>query len=130
MRCLVWLGVDVGEFVLAGCGGAGSDAELGGDVTGALKGEEFAVLTESIRRFGEVYERVESSKRQHMAQLKRMRRDMQRDLEVRWREILEKAEMEIESIEEEEEGGDNAKKRLGDDDGGEKHNNGAVDASP
>ncbi|CAM0882431.1 unnamed protein product [Alopecurus aequalis] len=133
-------GVDVGEFVLAGCstaapGNSGPDAELGEDQKyepGVVKGKEFAVLREAIRRFGEVYERVESSKRQHMAELKRMRRDMQRDLEVRWREILERAQMEIVSLEEEndteEEGDDN--KRLGDYNGVEMQNNGAVDASP
>lgn len=133
-------GVDVGEFVLAGCsraapGNSGPDAELGEDQTdepGVVKGNDFAVILESIRRLGEVYERVESSKRQHMAELKRMRSDMQRDLEVRWRETLERAQMEIASLEEEddteEEGDDD--KRLGDYNGVEMQTNGAVDASP
>jgi hypothetical protein len=133
-------GVDVGELVLAGCsraapGNSGPDAELGGDQTyepGVVKGNDFAVLRESIRRFEEVYGRVESSKRQHMAELKRMRRDMQRDLAVRWRETLERAQKEIASLEEEndteEEGDDN--KSFGDYNGVDMQNNGAVDASP
>jgi hypothetical protein len=102
------------------------------DEPGVVKGNDFAVILESIRRLGEVYERVESSKRQHMAELKRMRSDMQRDLEVRWRETLERAQMEIASLEEEddteEEGDDD--KRLGDYNGVEMQTNGAVDASP
>uniref|UniRef100_A0ACD5VGG7 Uncharacterized protein n=2 Tax=Avena sativa TaxID=4498 RepID=A0ACD5VGG7_AVESA len=133
-------GMDVGELVLAGCSTAapdnsGPDAELGEDPIyepGVVKGKEFAVLRESIRRFEEVYERVESSKRQHMAELKRMRMDMQRDLEVRWREILERAQMEIASLEEEndtEEEGDDRKK-LGDYNGVEIQDNGTMDASP
>lgn len=132
--------MDVGELVLAGCStvaprNSGPDAELEEDQkyeSGAVKGKEFAVLRESIRRFEEVYERVESSKRQHMAELKRMRRDMQRDLEVKWREILERAQIEIASLEEdndtEEEGDDD--KRLGDYNGVDIQSNGAVDASP
>lgn len=143
MPRLSW-GVDAGEFVLAGCGNAapgdpGSDAELGEERTdgpGAVKGKEFAVLAESIRKLGEVYERMESSKRQHMAEVKRMRRDFQRDLDARWREILEKAEAEIASLGEEdgeegdaEEEGDDSR-RFGDDDGGKEQNNGTVYASP
>lgn len=99
--------------------------------TGAVQGEEFAILTEAIHRLREVYERVESSRRQHMAELKRMRKDMQRDLEVRRREILEKAQMEIASLEEEEDAKEGAvNNRLEDYNGVEEQNNGALDASP
>ncbi|KAE8793924.1 trihelix transcription factor ASIL1 [Hordeum vulgare] len=130
-------GVDVAELVLAGCSkveprNSVSDAQLRENQTyetGAVQGDEFAMLTESIDRLREVYERVENSKRQHMEELKRMRKDMQRELEVRRREILEKAQMEIASLEEDDaEGAVN--NTLGDYNGVEEHNNGALDASP
>ncbi|BAB68057.1 6b-interacting protein 1-like [Oryza sativa Japonica Group] len=127
-------GLDAAEYVLGGCENAGtrdsgSGAELGEEQpneAGAGKGEDFELLVESIRKLGDVYERVESSKRQHMAEVEWLRRDLQRDLEVRRREILEKAQAEIARLTEEDgeegdlkegEGDDN--KRFGDDGGGE-----------
>ncbi|KAF0918091.1 hypothetical protein E2562_022681 [Oryza meyeriana var. granulata] len=128
-------GLDAAEYVLGGgCDNAGtrdpgSDAELGEEQpneAGLGKGKDFEVLAESIRKLGDVYERVESSKRQHMAEVERMRRDLQRDLEVRRREILEKAQAEIACLSEEdgeegdlEEGEGDDNKRFGDDGGGE-----------
>ncbi|XP_037406178.1 uncharacterized protein LOC125544342 [Triticum urartu] len=131
-------GVDVGELVLAGCskvvpGNSVPDVQLREKQTYepvAVQGEEYAILTEAIHRLREVYERVESSRRQHMAELKRMRKDMQRDLEVRRREILEKAQMEIASLEEEDAKDGAVNNRLEDYNGVEEQNNGALDASP
>ncbi|VAH62433.1 unnamed protein product [Triticum turgidum subsp. durum] len=131
-------GVDVGELVLAGCskvvpGNSVPDVQLRERQTYepvAVQGEEYAILTEAIHRLREVYERVESSRRQHMAELKRMRKDMQRDLEVRRREILEKAQMEIASLEEEDAKDGAVNNRLEDYNGVEEQNNGALDASP
>uniref|UniRef100_J3L3J2 Uncharacterized protein n=2 Tax=Oryza brachyantha TaxID=4533 RepID=J3L3J2_ORYBR len=102
-------GLDAAGYVLGGCDDAGtrdsgSDAELGeGQTIEAVagKGNEFEMLAESIRKLGDAYERVESSKRQHMAEVERMRKDLQRDLEVRRREILEKAQAEIARLSEE-----------------------------
>ncbi|KAL5227341.1 hypothetical protein ABZP36_015606 [Zizania latifolia] len=127
---LSW-GLNAGEYVLGGCGDAGtrdsgSDAELEEEPTdeaGSEKGKEFEVLAEAVRKLGDVYQKVESSKRQHMAEVERMRRDLQRDLEVRRREILEKAQTEIARLNEEdgedgdlEEAKDNGddNKRVGD----------------
>jgi len=101
----------------------------------------FMALTESIQKFADVFARIESSKRRHMAEVEQMRRDLQRDLDAKWREILEKARAEIASLsdededEDEDEGGVEEDGVVGDDKiledvGGEEQNNGAMDASP
>jgi Skp family chaperone for outer membrane proteins len=94
-------------------------------------------LTESIQKFAEVFARIESSKRRHMAEVEQMRRDLQRDLDAKWREILEKAQAEIASLNDEdedegdvEEDGDAGDDKILEDGGGEEQNNGAMDASP
>uniref|UniRef100_A0A0D9V501 Myb/SANT-like DNA-binding domain-containing protein n=1 Tax=Leersia perrieri TaxID=77586 RepID=A0A0D9V501_9ORYZ len=128
-------GLDAAEqMLLLSAGGkavtrdSGSDAELVEvqiNEAGAGKRKDIEMLAESIRKLGDVYERVESSKRQHIDEMDRMRRDLQRDLELRRREILEKAQAEIACLCEEDgvessdledregEGDDN--KRIGDD---------------
>ncbi|CAD6237054.1 unnamed protein product [Miscanthus lutarioriparius] len=96
----------------------------------------FVALTESIQKFEEVFVRMESSKRQHMVEVEQMRRDLQRDLDAKWREILEKAQAEIARLSNEDEDESDAEedgdvgdgKRL--EDGGDEQNNGAMDASP
>uniref|UniRef100_A0A0E0JNB5 Myb/SANT-like DNA-binding domain-containing protein n=1 Tax=Oryza punctata TaxID=4537 RepID=A0A0E0JNB5_ORYPU len=117
-------GLDAAEYVLGGCDNAGTrdsgfDAELGDEEqpneAGAGKGKDFDLLVESIRKLGDVYERVESSKRQHMAEVERMRRDLQRDLEVRRREILVKAQAEIVRLTEEDGEEGDLKEGEGDD---------------
>jgi hypothetical protein len=97
----------------------------------------FMALTESIQKFAEVFARIESSKRRHMAEVEQMRRDLQRDLDAKWREILEKAQAEIASLNDEdedegdvEEDGDAGDDKILEDGGGEEQNNGAMDASP
>ncbi|KAF8678497.1 hypothetical protein HU200_046251 [Digitaria exilis] len=97
----------------------------------------FLAVTESIQKFGEVFARIESSKRRHMAEVEQMRKDLQRDLDAKWREILEKAQAEIaclsdvdgdeDDVEEDGDGGDD--KRL-EDGGGQEQSNGVMDASP
>ncbi|OWM89918.1 trihelix transcription factor ASIL2-like [Punica granatum] len=64
--------------------------KLGGD------GEEgMRVLADSIERFGKLYERIESDKREQMMELRKMRADFDRELELQKEEILEKASAEI-----------------------------------
>ncbi|XP_010911328.1 uncharacterized protein [Elaeis guineensis] len=69
----------------------------------------FRMLADSIQKFGDIYAKMESKKRQQMAELERMRKDFQRDLEMHKRKILERAQAEIaniraeEGVEEEEE---------------------------
>ncbi|XP_062206703.1 trihelix transcription factor ENAP1-like [Phragmites australis] len=142
---LSW-GVDAPERMLGGGWDvrpvdSGSDAELGEEQkieVAARNSNGFGVLAESIQKFVEVYERMDSRKRQQMAELEQMRRDFHRDLDAKWREILAKAQAEIGCLEDEdcdegdaEEDGDggSGSKRL-EDDGGEEQNNGDTDASP
>ncbi|XP_062219794.1 trihelix transcription factor ENAP1-like [Phragmites australis] len=142
---LTW-GTRAPEYMLggggdAGPGNSGSDVELGEpQKIGAVAGHSirFAVLTKSIQKLGEVFERMESRKRQHMAEVEQMRRDFQRDLDGKWREILEKVKtgtacLGYEDVDEGDAGedgdGGDDNKRL-EDGGGEEQNNGAMDASP
>lgn len=85
---------------------AGEDGYL---VSGKGVGEQgvscdpaaYRMLADSVRKFGEIYERIENSKRQQMMELERMRMDFHRDLEVQKRQILERAETEIANIRDE-----------------------------
>ncbi|XP_062089413.1 trihelix transcription factor ENAP1-like [Humulus lupulus] len=67
------------------------------------EGSSFGLLANTIHKFGEIYEKIEDSKRQQMAELEKMRMDFQRDLEVQRRQIIERAQAEIEKIQQ---GGD------------------------
>nr|XP_010925093.1 trihelix transcription factor ASIL2 [Elaeis guineensis] len=78
----------------------------------------FRMLADSIQKFGEIYEKMENSKRQQMAELERMRKEFQRDLEVHKRQILERAQAEIAKIREEE-GEDEEEERSEDDEDGD-----------
>ncbi|EEF48290.1 transcription factor, putative [Ricinus communis] len=67
------------------------------------------VLADSVQKFGEIYEKIESSKREQMLELERMRVEFQKELELQKKQILEKAQAEIAKIrdgddEEEDEG--------------------------
>jgi len=108
----------------------------------AVEGNQdgFMAVTESIQKFAEVFARIESSKRRHMAEVEQMRRDLQRDLDAKWREILEKAQAEIASLSDEdededegegdvEEDGDVGNDKILEDVGGEEQNNGTMNAS-
>ncbi|XP_059634976.1 trihelix transcription factor ENAP1 [Cornus florida] len=64
-------------------------------------GSSFRLLADSIQKFGEIYEKIENSKRQQMMELEKMRMDFQRDLEVQKKQILERAQAEIAKIQQE-----------------------------
>lgn len=58
----------------------------------------FKMLADSFQKFSEIYERIESSKRQQMLELEKMRMEFHRDLELQKRQILERAQAEIAKI--------------------------------
>lgn len=58
----------------------------------------FRLLADSIYKFSEIYEKTESSKRQQMLELEKMRMDFHRDLELQKRKMLERAQAEIAKI--------------------------------
>eukprot|EP00252_Welwitschia_mirabilis_P012056 TRINITY_DN26826_c0_g1_i1.p1 TRINITY_DN26826_c0_g1~~TRINITY_DN26826_c0_g1_i1.p1 ORF type:complete len:410 (+),score=90.11 TRINITY_DN26826_c0_g1_i1:148-1377(+) len=72
----------------------------GGRGTKRKKDNDEAVrsLSDSIRRFGEIYEKIENSKRQQMLELERMRKEFDRELKARKREIFEQTQMELDKI--------------------------------
>lgn len=85
------------------------------------------VLADSIHKFGEIYEKIEESKRKQMVELETMRQDFQRELELQKKQIVDRAEAEIAKIremdeddydddEEEDEGGDDDDDAAADDD--------------
>ncbi|KAA0059286.1 trihelix transcription factor ASIL2 [Cucumis melo var. makuwa] len=55
----------------------------------------FRMLADSIHKFSEIYEKIESSKRHQMMELEKMRMDFLRDLELQKRQIMERAQAEI-----------------------------------
>ncbi|KAF6172871.1 hypothetical protein GIB67_035425 [Kingdonia uniflora] len=61
-------------------------------------------LTDSIEKFGQIYEKIENKKRDQMVELEKMRMEFYRDLEIKKRQIMERAHAEL------------AKIRRGDDD--------------
>ncbi|KAJ6715231.1 TRIHELIX TRANSCRIPTION FACTOR ASIL2 [Salix viminalis] len=68
---------------------------LGRDCIGQ---SSFGLLADSIHKFSDIYEKIESSKRQQMLELEKMRMDFQRDLEMQKRQIIERAQAEIAKI--------------------------------
>ncbi|GAA0175414.1 DNA-binding transcription factor [Lithospermum erythrorhizon] len=64
-------------------------------VRGGVDQKSAKILADSIQKFGEIYEKIETSKRKQMMELERMRRDFQRDLELQKKEIVERALYEI-----------------------------------
>lgn len=80
-----------------------SDEEKEEDSSGAEEednGESARMLAGAIQRFGEIYEKIESSKRKQMVELEKMRSDFQRDLEVQKKHIVHHAQTEIAKIRE------------------------------
>ena len=67
-------------------------------------GSSIRLLANSINKFSEIYEKIETSKRQHMVEIEKMRMDFQRDLEMQKRQIMERAQAEIAKIRRGEEG--------------------------
>ncbi|EOY30841.1 hypothetical protein QQP08_025130 [Theobroma cacao] len=64
------------------------------------------MLADSVQRFGKIYEKIESSKGEHMKELEKMRMDFQKELEVQKKQILERAQAEIAKIKEEDDADD------------------------
>ncbi|PIA65125.1 hypothetical protein AQUCO_00100551v1 [Aquilegia coerulea] len=83
------------------------------------EGNSFRLLADSIQKFGEIYEKIEESKRKQMRELEKMRLEFHRDLELQKRQILEHAQAEIAKIQQEEDDDD-------DDDNGEDEINASV----
>ncbi|GMI94804.1 hypothetical protein like AT3G24490 [Hibiscus trionum] len=76
------------------------------------KEHSMRMLADSVQRFGKIHEKMESSKREHMKELEKMRLDFQKELQVQKKQILERAQEEIAKLkeeEEEDEDDDNAK---------------------
>ncbi|XP_021837539.1 trihelix transcription factor ENAP1 isoform X2 [Spinacia oleracea] len=57
--------------------------------------ESYRMLSESIKRVGVIYEKMEDSKKQHMEELDRMREEFQRELELQKKEMLDQTKSEI-----------------------------------
>ncbi|CAL0332537.1 unnamed protein product [Lupinus luteus] len=60
----------------------------------------YRVLSDSIQKFGEIYEKIENSKRKQMMELEKMRLDFNRELELQNKQISERAQAEIAKIRE------------------------------
>ncbi|KAK6135919.1 hypothetical protein DH2020_030337 [Rehmannia glutinosa] len=118
-HCGLGCGVDSGEYVFMSPGvylersnvldemrdspGQSDDdddgeEDMGGEEEG--DGECARVLADSIQKFGEIYEKIEESKRKQMVELETMRQDFQRELEFQKKQIVERAEAEIAKIRE------------------------------
>lgn len=96
-----------------------SEKKKGRGRPGNFSSSSFRMLADSIQKFGEVYEKIENSKRQQMAELERMRKEFHRDLETQKRQILERAQAEIARIRQEEGEDEEEEERMtgdGDDD--------------
>ncbi|KAK9666183.1 hypothetical protein RND81_14G167300 [Saponaria officinalis] len=61
-------------------------------------GSCFQLLADSIQKFSNIYEDIESDKRKQMVDLENMRMDFQRQTEMQTRQILERAQAEIVKI--------------------------------
>ncbi|CAI9100300.1 OLC1v1037273C1 [Oldenlandia corymbosa var. corymbosa] len=66
-----------------------------------LDGKSAKLLADSIQRFGEIYEKIESSKRRQMMELEKLRKDFQKEMELQKKEIVERAQAEIAKLREE-----------------------------
>ncbi|KAH7572306.1 hypothetical protein ACOSP7_015424 [Xanthoceras sorbifolium] len=74
------------------------------------------MLADSVTKFGEIYEKIESSKREQMMELERMRIDFHSELELQKKQMLERTQAEIAKIRE---GDDDDSDEDTDDDGGD-----------
>ncbi|KAL9151333.1 hypothetical protein ABFS82_11G045800 [Erythranthe guttata] len=72
--------------------GGGGEEEGGGECA--------RLLADSIHKFGEIYEKIEESKRKQMVELENMRQDFQRELELQKKQIVERANAEIAKLRE------------------------------
>ncbi|XP_031107575.1 trihelix transcription factor ASIL2 [Ipomoea triloba] len=67
--------------------------------------ESAKLLAESIQRFGDIYEKIENSKRKQMMELEKMKWEFQRELEMQKKQIIERAQAEIAKIRDTEDSG-------------------------
>ncbi|KAJ0032022.1 hypothetical protein Pint_13146 [Pistacia integerrima] len=74
------------------------------------------MLADSVNKFGEIYEKIESSKREQMMELERMRMDFHREMELQKKQILERAQAEIATIREADDDDDDEDTHDDDDD--------------
>ncbi|KAM7255705.1 hypothetical protein ACFE04_008603 [Oxalis oulophora] len=58
-------------------------------------GSPLSLLADSIHKFSDIYENIEKSRRQQMAELEKMRMNINRDIEMQRRQIMERAQAEI-----------------------------------
>ncbi|CAN8258265.1 unnamed protein product [Cochlearia groenlandica] len=80
----------------------------------------YKMLADSVERFGKVYEKMEKSKKEQMKELEKMRADFQRDLELQKKQIVERAQVEIDRLRDEDDDDDDSD----DDEEEENHNDG------
>lgn len=59
------------------------------------------LLADSVQKFGEIYEKIEISKKAQMMELEKMRLEFRKELELQKKHILERVEAEIAKIQEE-----------------------------
>jgi hypothetical protein len=78
--------------------------------------DSFRLVADSIHKFGEIYEKIEDSKRQQMMDLEKMRMDFHRDLELQKSQILERAQAEIAKIRQGDDDDDDDENDVGDND--------------
>lgn len=115
-------GVDSGEFVFMNTevyldrsngfdemrdspGSSEVDDDEEDDFQGSIRNDgtddtSLRILADSVQRFGRIYEKIESSKKEQMKELEKMRLDFERELELQKKHILERAEAEIAKIRE------------------------------
>jgi Myb/SANT-like DNA-binding domain len=104
-------GIDNGEYVSGeGPGDTGSEGDNDNDDGGRdgmnddgmnVKGlSGYGVLADSVKRFGEVCERMESNRKRQAKELESLRREFQMELESRKREIFKRVHDELAKIEE------------------------------
>ncbi|XP_022730046.1 trihelix transcription factor ASIL2 [Durio zibethinus] len=79
------------------------EVEVGGSRMGGEGNDlhSMRMLADSVQRFGKIYEKIESSKREHTKELEKMRMDFQKELEEQKKQILERAQAEIAKMKEE-----------------------------
>lgn len=79
------------------------DEDFDGDEDDVDREEEeasYRILADSIQKFGNIYEKIENTKRQQMMELEKVRLDFNRELELQKKQILDRAQAEISKIQE------------------------------
>ncbi|GAB4852568.1 hypothetical protein Ancab_016781 [Ancistrocladus abbreviatus] len=74
------------------------EEEDGGNFRCNEDSESYRLLWDSIKRVGDIYEKIENAKRQHMMELEITRMEFQRDLEVQKKVMIERTRAEIAKI--------------------------------